>query len=251
MTTFRLAVQGIALALGLAAGVELAAGQVAVPEDDYPKLLEYALTGLKDALKDPDDEANVRKAQTAAVMIAAYAQTNLKGPDAQQRATVRDAALKLAEAIRKEKFADARKQADALPKLKANPAAKTEPVKLIDAHVRFPDLMNQFDFPPKGGWGIDRELYAHRLGMKSKVPVRDLTEKMMMMGYQVAVTGDLAHTKAPAMNQKEWSTFTTDLRAGGVELAEAVKKKDGEAAMFAIAKVTTTCSNCHKVFRKR
>lgn len=248
MKWLRLAVLGMAMMslVGLADGQE-----VKLPDDDYPKLVDYAVTGIKDALKDTGEEANVRKAHTAAVMLAAYAQANLGGKDGQERATVRDAALKLAETIRKEKFADAVKQVNAIPKLKADPSAKKEKVKLIDAHVRFPDLMNQFDFPPKGGWGIDRELYAHRLGMKGKVPARDLNDKLMLMGYQVAVTGDLAHAKVPAKSEKEWLQFTADLRAGGAELADSVKKKDGDTAMVAIAKITTTCTNCHKIFRKR
>lgn len=251
MRSIRLAVQGMALAL-IVAGVGSAEGQeVALPDEDYPKLVNYALNGIKEALKDPTEETNVRKAHTAAVMLAGYAQVNLSGPDAQQRATVRDAALKLAETIRNKKYADAARQAEGITKLKPDPNAKKVKVKLIDAQVRFPDLMNQFDFPPKGGWGIDRELYAYRLGMKSKIPARELTDKLMLMGYQVAVTGDLAHAKVPAMNQKEWAQYTADLRAGGIELADCVKKKDGESALSAIAKITTTCSNCHKVFRKR
>jgi hypothetical protein len=111
--------------------------------------------------------------------------------------------------------------------------------------------MHQFDFPPKGGWGIERELYAHRLGMKSKVPIRDLTDKLMLMGYQVAVTGDLVNGKVPAKNEKDWALHTGVLRDGGAELAESVKKKDGDGAMAAIAKITTSCATCHKVFRPK
>lgn len=252
MKSIRLVVQGIALALVVAGTTGSAEGQeIMLPNEDYPKLVAYAVNGIKDALKDPTEETNIRKAHTAAVMLAGYAQVNLSGPDAQVRATVRDAALKLAETIRNKKYADALKQADAIANLKADPNAKKDKVKLIDAHVRFPDLMNQFDFPPKGGWGIDRELYAYRLGMKSKIPARELGDKLMLMGYQVAVTGDLANAKVPGMNQKEWAQYTADLRAGGIELADSVKKKDGEAALGAIAKITTTCTNCHKIFRKR
>jgi hypothetical protein len=253
MSIFRLAIQGTALALGaFVLGTELAEGQeVGIPNDDYPKLVDYAVTGIKEALKDPTEDTNVRKARTAAVMLAAYAQTNLSGPDAALRATQRDAALKLADTIKNKKYADASKQADGIAKLKADPNAKKEKIKLIDTHVKLPDLMNQFDFPPKGGWGIDRDLYAYRLGMKSKVPTRELNDKLMLIGYQVAVTGDLAHSKQAPRDEKDWAQHTGTIRIGGVELADAVKKKDGEAAMNAIAKITTSCSGCHKAFRNR
>src|SRR5262249_43903047 len=104
--------QGPALFIGLCltvAGSTTAADGDAplLPDGDYPKMVKYAVKGIQDALKGSPDDTKATKAHTAAVMIAAYAQQNLSGADGQQRATVRDAALKLAETIKAKKFPEA------------------------------------------------------------------------------------------------------------------------------------------------
>jgi hypothetical protein len=181
-------------------------------------------------------------------MIAAYAQENLGGADGQQRATVRDAALKLADTIQSKKYAEAIKQAGAIASLPADANAKKEKIKLVDKHLPYRDLMNQFNHPPEGGWGIHRELYAYQLGMKSAIPQADLREPLLLKAYQVAVTAELVESKVPRTKEKEWSNYASSLRKGAVELADAVKAKDGKAGLDAISKVTNSCTNCHKVF---
>ena len=81
-------------------------GQI-LPDDDYPKMVKYAVKSIQDALKGSPDDVKATKARTAAIMLAAYAQQNLGGADGQQRATARDAALKIADTIDKKKYADA------------------------------------------------------------------------------------------------------------------------------------------------
>src|SRR5262249_32013749 len=137
-----------------------------VPDADYPKMVKMAVKGIQDALKGTPDDIKATKARTAAVMIAAYAQQNLSGADGQQRATVRDNALRIAALIQSKKFAEASKEAAGLATIAADPNAKKTKVTLIDKHISVHDLMNQFNHPPEGGWGVDRQLYAYRLGMK-------------------------------------------------------------------------------------
>jgi hypothetical protein len=246
--------------MGLAAGLLLltvaerpgnagAPGPI-LPDSEYPKMVKYSVKGLQDALKggNPKEELVV-KARTAAILIAACAQQNLDAADGQQRATVRDAALKLADTIQKKNFAEALKQAEALASLPADPKAKKEKLKLIDTHVQFRDLMYQFKRPPDGGWGIDSKLYAYRLGMKSKIPFADFNDTFLMEAYQVAVTADIVMAREVKDKQKEWETIASDLRAGALQLAGAVKDKDGGSGMEAVTKVTTTCTRCHKAFR--
>lgn len=218
-----------------------------LPDPEYPKMLQYGVKGVKDALKGgaPREEL-ATKARTTAVMIAAYAQQNLEGADGQQRATVRDAALKLLKTIDGKKYADAIKEADALLTIKEDPKAKKDKVKLIE-ELRFRELMNQFNHPPDGGYGIHRDLYQYQLGMKA-IPANDLRDPLMIRAYQVAVTADLVTTRVPKKNEKEWATYSSDLRKAGVELAEAVKAKESKSALDAIAKITNSCTNCHKLF---
>ena len=219
-----------------------------LPDADYPKMVKYAVKGIQDALKGTPDEIKATKAHTAAVMIAAYAQQNLSGGDAQQRATQRDAALKLGDSIKAKKYADAIKQAGALPTLAADANAKKEKVKLLGEHIGFRDVMNQFNHPPDGGWGIHRELYALQLGMKGTIPANELREPLLLKAYQVGVAAEIAQTKVPKTKEKEWSTYAGNLRTGAVELADAVRGKDGKGGLDAIAKVTNSCTNCHKAF---
>jgi hypothetical protein len=248
------AIRGTALIIGIGllsvAGASSAADADGplLPDADYPKMVKYAVKGIQDALKGTPDDTKATKAHTAAVMIAAYAQQNLSGADGQQRATQRDAALKLAETIKAKKYAEAIKEAGTIPSLAADPKAKKEKVKLLGEHVAFRNLMNQFNHPPDGGWGIHREFYAFQLGMKGAIPANDLREPLLLKAYQVGVTAELVQTKVPKSKEKEWNTYASDLRKGAVELADAVKGKDGRSGLDAIAKVTTSCTNCHKTF---
>lgn len=247
----RWAIQGLVLVMGvwlLSSGSRAAdaPGQV-LPDADYPKMLKYAVKGIQDSLKGTPKDEMVIKARTAALMAAAYAQENLQGAEGQQRATVRDAALKIADAIDARKYADAIKQAGALPSLKADPAAKKQKIKLIDDKVKFKDLMNQFNHPPEGGWGIHREFYQYQLGMKG-IPATSLTDPLLLKAYQVAVTAELINDKTPSKNQKEWAGYAAALKGGALELADAVKAKDGNAGVVGITKITNSCTGCHKIF---
>ncbi len=247
----RWAIQGLVLAMGvwlLSSGSHAAdaPGQV-LPDADYPKMLKYAVKGIQDSLKGTPKDELIIKARTAALMAAAYAQQNLEGADGQQRATVRDAALKIAEAIDNKKFAEASKQAGELTTVKADPAAKKQKIKLIDDRVKFKDLMNQFNHPPEGGWGIHREFYQYQLVTKN-IPSKDMGDPLLQKAYQVAVTADLITDKVPSKNQKEWAAYAGDLKGGAVELAEAVKAKDSKAGIGAITRITNSCTSCHKLF---
>lgn len=218
-----------------------------LPDPEYPKMLQYGVKSIKDALKGgaPKEELTT-KARTTAVMIAAYAQQNLEGADGQQRATVRDAALKLVKTIDGKKYADAVKDADALLTIKEDPRAKKDKVKLL-GELKFRDLMNQFHHPPDGGYGIHRDFYQYQLGMKG-IPANDLRDPLMIKAYQVAVTADLVNSRVPNKNEKEWAMYSSDLRKAGVELAEGVKAKDSKSCLDAISKITNSCTNCHKIF---
>jgi hypothetical protein len=220
-----------------------------LPDSDYPKMVKYAVKSIQDALKNSAKEEQVTKARTAAVMLAAYAQQNLSGADGQLRATVRDAALKIEDTIDKKQYADASKQAAAIAKLEADPKASKEKVKLIDVHVRVRDLMNQFNHPPDGGYGIDRQFYAYRLGMKGKIPDNDLKDPLLTMAYQVAISLDMVNSKKNNAKPKEWEMFSDEVRQGAIELAEAVKAKNGTTGLDAVARMTTNCTACHKAFR--
>jgi hypothetical protein len=212
--------------------------------------LARSVKGIQDALKggDPDD-AQAEKARTAAVMIAAYSQANLAGPDGQQRATVRDASLKVADLIKGKKYAEAAKQAAALPKLKEDPKAKKEKVQLMDKHITHPELMHQFRHTGDGGWGIFGNLQRIRTKQYDVLPREDVNEAFALSLFQVAVTADLLSEHAHKGRPKEWADYTGDMRRYASQLGTMIKDKDAKGSPPILGQLTTTCFNCHKMLK--
>lgn len=222
-----------------------------LPDADYPKMLVRNVKSIEAALKGSPSPEKAEKARTDAVLIAAYAQQNLSGADGAERATVRDAALKTADLIKEKKYAEAAKLAATLPKLKANPSAKKEPVKLIDTYVTYADLMHQFRMPAEGGWRV----FAHLQELQTnkdyrlELPRKEMDQKFILEAYQVAVTANLAHQHVHKTRPKEWEKYTAEMQQYAEELANVLKAKDTKAAPVALSKLTTSCFNCHKTFK--
>lgn len=223
-----------------------------VPDTDYAKFLKRGAKGIQDALKDgKPSEENKDKARTSALLIAAYAQANLDGADGQERATVRDAALKVIDLVKAGKFEEASKLADSLSGLKADAKAKKEKVPL-EGYANFADLMHQFRPPSQGGWGIYSHLNKLQTDMKTVLPAREVGEPFILEAEHVALTADLALNVIPKdkLKEKDFKTNLETMRAGAVELAEALKEKDAaKIAPTPLSKLTTACIGCHKSFR--
>jgi len=222
-----------------------------VPDAEYPKLVKRFAKGIQDALKGDPSEENAAKAQVAAVLIASAAQQNLGGTDGQQRATVRDSALKVVDAIKAKKYKDAAALAEALPNLAADPKAKKEKVKL-DEQVTFPMLMHQFRPNAKGGWGIYGHLYKLQTEMKPVLPRSEPIEPFLMEANQIALSADLAVNQKFKKQPDEYQKRLEAMRAAALDLAEALRDKDAhKAAVAPLSKLTTTCFACHKDIRDK
>jgi hypothetical protein len=245
-------------ALGLALAVCLFSGAVYqgaeggkatyLPDSEYPKMVKRNVKGIQDALKTSED-AMIEKARTAAVMIAAFAQQNLDGADAQQRATVRDAALKVADLIKAKKYADASKLAGTLPTLAADAKAKKEKVNLMEKYLTYSDLMHQFRHRPDGGWGVFGRLQRIQNKMFTTLPREEFSDDFVQEAYQIAVTADLLNSMPHKVRGKEWLQYTDDLRKASAELGEALKARDAKAAPVVISRMGTTCFACHKMLK--
>lgn len=220
-----------------------------LPDAEYPKVVKRHAKAIQDALKNEPGADLVEKARTSAVMIAAYAQQNLNGPDGQQRATARDTALKVAALIKAKKFAEASKLAGTLGTLQADPGAKKERIKLIDDHISYGELMHQFRLVPDGGWGIFGHLQRIQTKQYKEMPREEINEAFVLEMYQVAVSADLAHEHMHKARPKEWEQYTDDLRKSAVEMADALRNKDVKGAPIVLSKMTTTCFNCHKLLK--
>jgi hypothetical protein len=249
-------VLALSLGIGLVAFHSKAADDKgsAVPDEDYAKLVAQSSKVIKDALAGEEPTLkDATKAKTAAVMIAACAQT---GPMSPQRATMRDAALKLAEALEKAKdsgkFDDARKQADELANLKPDASAKTTPVTpLIEKHIYIEELMSQFKIPRAGGLEIEKKLInLGSTGLRTKMlPPEAMDDQVLIMAYQTALAGKLTQEHKPDDNVKTWLKYAETMEKSAQELAVAVKAKNGKEAFIAINKLNDSCKNCHDDFR--
>jgi hypothetical protein len=212
-----------------------------IPAADYDKTLEAEVKVLEEALKAPKDKGQPLKAKVAAILVAAIAQDDLSGANAGQRATVRDAALKVYELVDQKKFDDAKKKAEELLTLKADPAAKAMKVKLSDK-VSAADLMTQFS-PPKAGLGYEKVL----IGLdKGKVD-----EKTPIIAQHVAIIAELTRQITPDKTPKKWEDFADSMRANSIDLAAAAVKKDTKAVKAAVSKLNSACGDCHGIYRKQ
>lgn len=241
------------LALGLlgAGWVSGAEEKSLVPPDAFGRLLARSTAVIQEALK--DDTPNRRaadRARVVAVILAEAAQQDLAGADAGKRATTRDAALDLARLIRGQEFAKARKLAQGLPSLPPSASAKKEKIPLLGAHIEMDEVMSVFRKLTLGGLEIESEF--DRLENDSEnqiVPAADLTEKLELFAYQTALAADLVKNHKPDKEPAQWRQRSELMRQSALELALAVKAKDGKAAYRAVSNGNANCTACHKTFR--
>lgn len=248
----------LALGIGLIAVHGNAADEKGpgVPDAEYPKLVAQSLKVIKDALavEEPRFKDAV-KAKTAAIMIAVYAQS---GPMNAERATMRDAALKVADALEKakesEKYGDARKAADELANLKPNAAAKTMPVEpLMEKHIFIEELMSQFKVARAGGLDMEKKLQNLSIsGLRSKEIAADvMDEPLVLLSYQTAMAAKVAREFDPGNKQQVWKKYCDEMEKSAAELAEAVKAKNGKSGFVAVEKLNSSCKKCHDDFRNQ
>jgi hypothetical protein len=257
----RWATQGAVLALGLALiadpGSAADSKDIAVPDADYPKLVEHQLKVLEDSLKALQEAKDMTekkkmtdKAHCTAVTLAAVAQDNLAGKDAAGRVALRDAALNVAALVKAGKVDDAAKSAADLKNVKPDAAAKAEKIKLFGPHIDLTELMTQFKLSKAGGQGIEAAFLKLGADKKKMVPTTAMTEALLNLTYLTAVVAELTAEHKPPKDVKDWVAYSQDMRKGAIELAETLRAKDGKAAFKALEKVNMSCSVCHDKFRK-
>jgi hypothetical protein len=234
---------GGVLVAGAADPVEIA------PESIYRLQTEDATKIIRESLKDEVRARARAKAETAAVMLAAFAQQGLAGKDGPKRAAVRDAALEIAEKIRKKDYAAALKQLDTLPALSADPKAKRELVKL-EAKIDYKDVMAQFNPRTKYGLAIEERFDELGRSPDETVPAGQLGEPLLLDAFRSAVAAELLRGHEPKSEAKEWRALVETMRRQSLELAAAVQAKDGKATYRAVNQLNRTCDKCHQAFRK-
>jgi hypothetical protein len=215
---------------------------------EYKKLVAQGADVVKKGVE-AKDKKGLTKARGAALMIAAYSQYSDKGGPAGDRATVRDAAIKLAEAIKANKLDDARKQADGIADLKADPKAKPDPVEIMKLAKGQPgEVMRLLNATPVGGLGVEAH-FKKLTAIKKEIPEGQLSDEFLNEAFMVAAMAALLRDNPPAKNPKQFVKFAEDTHGHAVRLAEAIKKKDGVGSNQALYELTKSCNRCHDKYR--
>lgn len=227
-----------------------------LPDAEYGKLTDQAIKQVQEAV-DGLAAGKVEKklilstqtkAKVAAVMIAVFAQNAQNPATAQERATLRDAALKLAEAIGTKKYAEAQKLAAGLKTLQPNPAAKPAPIPIFGSVIELDDLMIQFKPQKLGADGIELKLEEldEIVTKKKELPAGELTEELALIGYRCAIVAELIKDHDPGKNKKKFEAYALDMGKASKQLVKDLKAKDGKAAALSVQKLNKACVDCHK-----
>lgn len=232
-----------------------------IPKDLYPKLVEQALKNAQEAVDDlsakklsgDNKKYTVRKARNGLAMIAMYTQLT-PDVDAQERATLRDAALKVIKTLDDDNYAAAKKQVAGLTGLKPDPKAKPGPVKFLNNFEWTEDVMQHFRLAKDKGMEIEAKLLKLALAAdknKKMIPAKDMNEAFVIMLYQTAIAGAMAKEIKANKKPKTWQTDADEMNVAVADLIDAVNKKDGKTGFQALNKLNSSCNKCHTDFGVR
>ncbi len=249
----RLKALGAAL---LASLVAVTASQaIEVKEDHFKALLEQDTNHLTKSLKDgTPDKKGIIQSKATALMIAQAAQDRITGSDKSadaQMATLRDNAVKVAEAVAAKKYKDAAEIAKLLSlKTPADKSAKTDAIE-VHKKAKFDmiDLMSPLKKTTSGGLNVENDIKdgSEKLKDVSKVPVlaariivlAELTEKMP------------TDTGAGKKSEANWKKYAKMMKDAATETYEVstVAKPDVKKVQAALGKINASCTECHNVFK--
>ena len=221
-------------------------GEAILPDAEFVKLVAADGKLLSDVLAGAKlDKAATRKAQTAALMIAAYGEYSGHADAARARENG-DAVY---QAIRTGDLRSARKAADGIfPKLvvvKLDPPRKAQ-------KPDFRSYMAVFAVQRLGGLGIESEL-DDLTDAKGKWTDMQYA-RASGIAYRAAVIGEVAEQFAPEKDEgtqtrQNWLTFAADFRKASLELASAAAARDSGKTRMALDALGKSCVQCHDVFR--
>lgn len=232
-----------------------------LPETEFDKLVEEQVKIIQDA---PREKSGSKKARDAtmrnAALLIALAAENYKGDrDRKQLATIRDSALNVVHAVAhgnaKTVILQVKRLAN-FKELKADANARVKPVNVGEAFDDTADVMRVFGPRGRGGQGIEADI--DELVSRSKpFSTRELSnktqsEKLLLMAYKTSLLAEATRGRVDDVSEKEqkhWRTWSDDSRTASLELAEAVKAKEGKRVTSAVAKVNDSCIRCHDAFK--
>jgi len=248
------------------------AWQPILSKEVYEELAKREAEAIKAILDAKPDEDALRRAKFGAVMLAAYSKSikPLDGTDNQNLIGVRERAVQLVDALKKDTLPRAQELLKDI--LQARTMSKSSPGQVHwDKLIERPDLMDHFRTKDKGGDGIHADLQSNirlkgtqngieeklrALGMKelAAAGMKKEAKELELLAYRTAVVSSLTYYFAPAMkvgkkDPDEWRTLSLQSRDAAVGLAQAAKKGDTAAVFKASNSLNSACNQCHSTFR--
>lgn len=236
-----------------------------LPADVYQELLARDSKALQETLAGKVDDDKAHRAQFLAALIAGYTLASDAGNSA-DRQNARGTAVQIANLAKSGKGADL---AAALPKGKPGQGDVEVNAKAMMGELG--EMMNFLRLKAKGGEGLPEELMfnprfktalngqeevvRYLAGKKATdAALEKAAKELELLAYRTAVAGVLTHdfTPAKAVGKKDpavWADASLKMRDASIELAQAAKKKDGEAVLQAAKRLDASCNQCHNAFR--
>ncbi len=222
---------------------------------DFDKLLDDTKKVLDDAVKSQGNfnmkskyNAKARNIEGEAYVLLIYAEAAEANGDA-KAANLRDAALGLLDAVKKQSFDEAKKHVAAVGAWKMANAGGPKPMPLNKA-VPLKNLMLQVR-------DTNRALEDHRRLSPAEWKVPAKADRVVLDTQRMAMLtlGMTAHTpdKDPdakkGMTTKLWADSSAEVRKHTIDMVAAAKKADPAAFKTAFNAMDKACTSCHDKFR--
>ncbi len=104
--------------------------------------------------------------------------------------------------------------------------------------------------------GIEDKIKALARTVPSAAELEEQGDALVRMAEVTAAVAEVTrlkcevHQKAGRLNPKDWERWSDAMRQSSLELAEAVRTRDGTRVTALAAKLHVTCTSCHRIFRE-
>jgi hypothetical protein len=233
-----------------------------LPEPEMLRIVEDSVKYLQDATKSATEmRTKAKPAENRAYVLVICAQGGLNGDGDMPRksAVLRDAALTLAQAIKKQDLPGAKKQVEMLAKFKSMKPDGDAKGDAIDLGKTIPieNLMKEVT-------ETDKKLQEYKRLSASAFTAKGKPEEIATMSHKMATLtmAITAHVpeKDPDPKEKDkdklkqtrklWLESTAECREATLEMAAAAKAKKAKDFKDGYAKMDSACMKCHEAFRK-
>lgn len=235
---------------GLVAVVSLAqAADPVVPAATASAIIKQDIAFLQKGLAKEPQRKQLPGLKATAIMVAAFAQEQMAGPDAAKMAALRDQALKVADLLAAKDYAKAK---DAAKALDAPPAAASTGKVEVHKHAKFDisEAMAPYRSARSGGMDMERNIRKQSKDASDMALIKELAGHSIVLG-EFTKHLPTGQASANAARLKKWEGYSDEMIAHSRDvLAEASKPSPDKAVLKKkLLVLDASCTNCHNEFR--